>query len=161
MQTLRYPDKKAEADGIMPLSDEAVAFRMEQIRRIYDDFVSSIAAGLGISREKVESDFGQGRSLDARDAVRVGMASRIATFDSLLAEHMSGAIKRRNSFQRTSLNRASRAQAVELMPQRNADFCATAGNCPALRRCEPRTICGVRWRLVKTNCHTTGRTDTT
>ncbi len=147
VQTLKYPPLKAELDGVSPMSDEAMAYRMEQIRRIYDDFVSAVAAGLGISKAKVESDFGNGRSLDARDAVRVGMATRTATFDTVLADHMTGAIKRRNSFQRTSANRMSRAQAIELEPQRNADFLRARWQLPGAAPMRTANDLRRRWRL--------------
>lgn len=100
VQTMKYPDKKAEADGIMPLSEEAIAFRMEQIKRVYETFVADVAAGLGISVAKVKEDFGQGRSLDAPDAVKVGMATRVGTFDSLLADHVNGNVKKMKGYQR-------------------------------------------------------------
>lgn len=101
VQTMKYPDKKAEADGVSPLSEEAVAFRMAQIKTTYDEFEANVAAGLGIDAAKVRSDFGQGRSLDAKDAVRVGMATRLGTFESVLADHVSGNVKKMRGYQRT------------------------------------------------------------
>ena len=53
VQTLRYPDKKAEADGISPLTDEAVMFRMTQLRRAYDDIEGLVAFGRRKSREAI------------------------------------------------------------------------------------------------------------
>lgn len=114
VQTLRFPDKKAEADGVNPLSDEAMAYRMTQVRRTYDDFVGAIVRGLRIPRAKIEADFGQGRSLDAEQAVKVGMAHRIGTFDSVLAEHISGRVRTAGAFR--SHVAAMNERAAELQP---------------------------------------------
>lgn len=98
VQTLRYPPLKAEADGIAELSDEAVAFRMGQIRKLYDQFEAAVAAGMRVDVADVSSKFGQGRSFDADEAVAVGMATRIGTFDGVLAEHIEGAIAKRKPY---------------------------------------------------------------
>ncbi len=98
VQVLRYPALKAEADGIAELSDEAVAFRMGQIRKMYDQFEAAVAAGMRIDVADVSSNFGQGRSFDADEAVAVGMATRIGTFDGVLAEHIEGAVAKRKPY---------------------------------------------------------------
>lgn len=104
VQTLKYPEYKAEADGVNPLSDEAFAFRMEQIKKTYNEFEKNVALGLRIERSVVAESFGRGRSLDAADAVKVGAAHRLGTFDDVLSEHMTGKARRMKAY------RASRAE---------------------------------------------------
>jgi hypothetical protein len=48
-------------------------------------FVADVARGRGVTVETVRSEFGQGRMVMARDAVKVGMVDRVATFDETLA----------------------------------------------------------------------------
>jgi signal peptide peptidase SppA len=112
VQTLKYPDKKAEADGISPLSQEAVAFRMAQIKRVYAQFVSDLVRGRRRPHSQVENDFGRGRSLDAKAAVKVGMADRMATLESVIAEHVNGKARRSPAFR--SHVAAMNERAVEL-----------------------------------------------
>lgn len=110
VQTLRFPDKKAEADGIAALSDEAVAFRMAQIKKTYADFETAVALGRRVTRAHVASRFGQGRSLDAAEAVAVKMADREGTLDAVISEHMSGRAAKALTFRRTLM----RAEALAL-----------------------------------------------
>ncbi|MBX7187684.1 MAG: S49 family peptidase [Vicinamibacteria bacterium] len=98
VQMLKYPEYKAEADGVNPLTDEAFAFRMTQIRKTYDAFEAAVAAGLRIDRKVVAEKFGRGRSLDAQQAVKVGAAHRLGTFDDVLLEHLSGRISKQRAF---------------------------------------------------------------
>lgn len=98
VQTLRYPDKKAEADGVNPLSEEAYAYRMTQIRKAYDDFEANVAAGRRIDQTVVAEKFGQGRSIDAQDARKIGMIDRIGTFDSVISEHVTGRVGKAKAY---------------------------------------------------------------
>lgn len=60
------------------------------IQAVIDDlaaeFVASVAAGRGIAAEKVLSDFGQGGVMTAKRAIDAGMADRLGSFESVLAE---------------------------------------------------------------------------
>lgn len=76
---------KGEVDPNLPLSDDALAHLQEDVNRYYDMFVSAVAAGRGVSAEAVRNGFGEGRVVGAKDAVRLGMADRVATLDETLA----------------------------------------------------------------------------
>ena len=98
---MRIPANKAEADGVQPLSDEAVQFKMKQMAQHYDQFVMDVALGRGVKTSMVRSEaWGQGRTLTAQDAAEVGMVDRVATFQEVLKDHMSGNVKRRPGWQR-------------------------------------------------------------
>ncbi|MFG7490508.1 S49 family peptidase [Methylorubrum rhodesianum] len=75
---------KVEGNPYEPLSDDARAYIQKEVDRYMGEFVGAVARGRGVSVAKVKSDFGQGRIVGARDAVRLGMADRIATLRQTL-----------------------------------------------------------------------------
>ena len=81
-----YGDHKAETHGAQPLSEEAEAELQASVNYFGDMFVKAVAKGRGTSVAEVKADFGQGRVLRAKDAVRVGMVDRIGTLEQLLAK---------------------------------------------------------------------------
>lgn len=76
---------KVERNPFTPLSEDAAAAMQERVDAIYDNFVSAVAAGRGVTTEKVADDFGKGRMLLAPLAKKAGMVDRIGTFDETLA----------------------------------------------------------------------------
>jgi len=82
-------DHKVDGNPFQPLSEEAQAHLQEQIDSIYEDFVDAVAANRGTTTEDVLANFGQGRTLLAREAVAAGMADRVATLDEVLQEKSS------------------------------------------------------------------------
>lgn len=81
---------KTEGNPWQPLSDEAKAHLQQNVDNIYADFVRAVAKGRGVTQATVLSDYGQGRVLDAKQAVKVGMADRIATLYEVLGELTGG-----------------------------------------------------------------------
>lgn len=78
---------KAEGHPSQPLSDEARAFLQSQCEAVYSMFVKAVAQNRKTSQAAVRDGYGQGRSLLASDAVKAGLADRVATLDDVLAEH--------------------------------------------------------------------------
>lgn len=76
---------KAEFSPFLPLSDEARSHLLERVEDSHRQFITAVAAGRGVKVSDVESDFGQGRVVDARAALGAKMIDRIATFDETLA----------------------------------------------------------------------------
>lgn len=76
---------KVERNPFEPLAAEAQAAIQSRVDTIYDTFVNAVAEGRGVDPETVLSDFGKGRMLLASQAVKAGMADRVATFDETLA----------------------------------------------------------------------------
>jgi capsid assembly protease len=87
---IRYGEHKAEANDWEPLTDEARAYIQSQVNEVGEMFVKAVARGRGVSAERVRQEFGQGRSVMAKDAVRLGMADRIATMDDTIVRVASG-----------------------------------------------------------------------
>jgi len=89
----RSTPEKMETHHAFPLTEGAKAHLQGEIDRYYAMFVADVAAGREVSVDKVKADFGQGRMVGARDAVRLGMADRIGTLDDELARLTSKASK--------------------------------------------------------------------
>lgn len=72
---------KVEGNQTEPLGQVAFDHYKEETNAIMSQFVRAISRGRGIPVAKVLSDFGQGRTLMAPDAKKVGMIDRISTLD--------------------------------------------------------------------------------
>lgn len=76
---------KVDGNAYEPLSDTAREEFQTGVDEVMADFVKAIARGRGVPASKVISDFGKGRTLDARKAKAAGMIDRIATANVALA----------------------------------------------------------------------------
>lgn len=75
---------KTEGNPYEPLSDEAKAETQRQVNDYYSMMLNAIAAGRGVSVEKVESDFGQGRVFIAEKAQKLGLIDKVGTLSECL-----------------------------------------------------------------------------
>lgn len=79
---MRAGQYKAEANPFEPLTDEAQTYIQGQLDSYYDMFTGAVAKGRGVGKSTVKGeDFGQGRMLMARDAVKAGMADAVGTLE--------------------------------------------------------------------------------
>lgn len=85
---IRAGKYKAEDLPFSPLSPEAQAAVQESVDGYYAMFCDSVAAGRGCSAAAVRDGMGQGRMVSARDAVRLGMADRVATYEQTITRMM-------------------------------------------------------------------------
>lgn len=76
---------KAEGNSFEPLGDEARAALQQTVDNYYGLFVNAVAKGRGVKAEDVKNGFGEGRIVSASQAVKLGMADRVATLDQVLA----------------------------------------------------------------------------
>lgn len=76
---------KAEGNPYEPLTEEAQAAMQARVNDYYDMFVKAVARGRGVKPADVRNGFGEGRVVGAAEAVRLGMADRVATFEDTLA----------------------------------------------------------------------------
>lgn len=81
---------KIEANPFAPLDDEARAALQKEVDAYYAMFTKAVAKGRGVDVEIVRSGFGEGRMANAKDAVAMGMADRIATLDEVIGELVAG-----------------------------------------------------------------------
>jgi len=76
---------KTEGNPFQPLSEDALAYMQSEVDRYKDVFVGAVAKGRGVPRSKVESDFGQGRTMGAEASLGAGMVDRIETLDAAIS----------------------------------------------------------------------------
>lgn len=81
---------KFKGEGVMELSDEAMAYAQRMVDRTYDSFVSAVARGRHVDKRVVISDFGQGRVVTAEDAVGMGMIDGVATLAQVIESELEG-----------------------------------------------------------------------
>jgi signal peptide peptidase SppA len=76
---------KGEGNPYEPLSDDAKSAIEGRLQDYYGAFTSAVARGRGVSAADVRTGFGQGRVVGAQQAVKLGMADRVATLDETIA----------------------------------------------------------------------------
>jgi HK97 family phage major capsid protein len=81
---------KVDGNPFEPLSDDARATIQANVDAYYGMFVGDVAKGRGVEPSVVEKKFGQGRMVLAGDAVKAGMADRVATLEDTLARLLKG-----------------------------------------------------------------------
>jgi signal peptide peptidase SppA len=79
MTVLTYGAHKAEDSPFSPLSEDARSHLQAMVNTVGEMFTSATARNRGVSTSTVQSSFGQGRIVLARDAVRARMADRVGT----------------------------------------------------------------------------------
>lgn len=76
---------KAENNPFEPITDEGRAAIQQRVDDAYGMFAKDVARNRGVSVETVRAGFGEGRLVNAREAVKLGMADRVATLDEVIA----------------------------------------------------------------------------
>lgn len=76
---------KGEGNPYQPLDDSAQASLQADVDYYYQMFLTDVASGRNVELSVVEAKFGQGRTMTATSAVRVGLADRVATFEETVA----------------------------------------------------------------------------
>lgn len=84
---IKFGANKAQANDFTPLSDEAAADLQAMVDDTGAQFVADVARGRGVKGSEVTARFGQGRVFGAKEAVKLGMADRVATIEQVLAKY--------------------------------------------------------------------------
>lgn len=100
---------KAEANPYEPLGEEARAAIQKDVNHFYGMFVAAVAKGRGVKPAEVRGGFGEGRVVNAAEAVGLGMADRVATLDDVLSGARSGRGRNRADFGQRRLRLAELA----------------------------------------------------
>lgn len=96
----KYKHEQSMGSDLIPPTDEALAAMQASVDEAYGRFVSAVARGRRVTSDQVINGFGEGRVVSATDAVKLGMADRIATLEQTVTRLMRGGGKR--SFARVS-----------------------------------------------------------
>ena len=75
---------KVEGNPYEPLGKVARTEWQKRVDAIYDDFISDVAAGRGLTSTVVKKHFGEGRTVRAQDAVDRLMADGLGTLEDVL-----------------------------------------------------------------------------
>jgi capsid assembly protease len=89
------PDKNM-AHPYEPISDKATEYLQDRVDRAGERFVETVAAGRNVSTEDVLAKFGQGKMLDAEEALSVGLIDDIGTLAGVLSESRIGTSTKSN-----------------------------------------------------------------
>jgi capsid assembly protease len=81
---------KTEGHPYAPLSEEAAAAMQSRVNDYYGMFTGAVAKGRRARLDTVRNGFGEGRTVGAPQAVRLGMADRVATLDDTVARLRGG-----------------------------------------------------------------------
>ncbi len=87
---------KAEFASFQPLTDDARANLQESVNATYDKFLGALKRNRGVSLDEVRRNFGQGRVVNAEQALAAKMVDRFradqpfVTFDQLMSKLMGG-----------------------------------------------------------------------
>lgn len=85
---------KTAGNPYEPLSDEARDYIQKRVSEVYEAFVKTVARNRGIKPDAVRNGFGEGRVVNAREAVSLGMADRIATLDETIERLQRGSARK-------------------------------------------------------------------
>lgn len=81
---IKAGENKFEGNPFEPLSDDAREEIQSKVDDVFDSFVADVARNRSVTKTKVLKEFGQGRTFLAKEAVSLGLADRVATFDDVL-----------------------------------------------------------------------------
>lgn len=84
---------KVEGNSFEPLSNDARGRIQAMVDMYYGTFVNAVARGRDVKAEDVRNGFGQGGMEHAKNALKLGMADRIATLDETLRRMASARVK--------------------------------------------------------------------
>lgn len=79
-----FGENKDEGNPMEPLTDSARADLQRRVDEYGRQFVADVARNRGVSKADVMKNFGQGRVYQGKEAIRRGMADRVATLDDVL-----------------------------------------------------------------------------
>ncbi|MDK1019551.1 MAG: S49 family peptidase [Actinomycetota bacterium] len=80
---------KVEGNPFEPLGEAARTHLQSRVDSAYVDFLAAVSRGRGVDVDTVAERFGQGRMVQYDEAVRRGMADRVATLDETIQRFVS------------------------------------------------------------------------
>lgn len=104
---------KVDGNPHEPLSDEVRAEWQADADKLYEQFLTDVADGRGVSAAKVKADYGEGRVLLAQDALAAGMVDGVETLQTIIARALTEA----TSSSGASARRVGRTHHVAAVPR--------------------------------------------
>lgn len=116
---------KAEFNPDEALSDEARGHLQERVDHCYGQFVGDVAKGRGVTPKAVRETFGEGRMVVADQAVKLGMADRLGTFEDTISRLVGTQKRSGRRTEKLSDHLSAVTADVEVVAERLAEVMAT------------------------------------
>jgi len=97
VKTTVFRSTEHKAEGIGPLSEDSAGYMQSRVMAYHDMFVNDIARNRKTTASKVNEDYGKGRVMGAEQAVKAGMADRVATLETVISEMQAKEAKRKRN----------------------------------------------------------------
>lgn len=88
---------KTEGNPDEPLTEEAEAAIQAKVDEFYGMFVADVAKGRGATASAVRAGYGEGRMVTAKQAVALGMADRVDTYEGTVEKLVRGKARSRSA----------------------------------------------------------------
>lgn len=75
---------KIEGNPYEPLTEEARASIQSRVSEVYETFVNAVARNRGANPADVKNGYGEGHVVGAQEAIKLGMADRVATLEETI-----------------------------------------------------------------------------
>ena len=98
-------DRKVDGNPLSPLSKTARSDLQARVDTIHRDFLAAVGRGRGVPADYAKATYGDGRLFDARQALRLGLADRVATLDDVLSRPPSSAARSRGALVQAQADR--------------------------------------------------------
>lgn len=103
---------KTEGNPYEPLAEEARASIQGRVDEAYDMFINTVARNRGASPDDVRNNFGEGRTVGARQSVNLGMADRVSTLEETISRLLQNSPSARRSSDAARAEELRKAQSL-------------------------------------------------
>lgn len=86
VEIIRAGEQKAWGSPYLPITEAERTVMQGEVDAIYQTFINAVAKHRGVDPGRVRSDWADARIFTGQDAVNIGLADRVASFDQVLAE---------------------------------------------------------------------------
>ena len=86
VEIVRAGEQKAWGSPYLPMTDKEREVMQTEVDAIYQSFINAVARHRGTDPDRVRRDWADARIFNGQEAVNVGLADRVASFDQVLAE---------------------------------------------------------------------------
>jgi signal peptide peptidase SppA len=80
---------KVAGNETEPLSKEVAGRIQAKVDEAYEKFLSDVSKGRGVALDEIRAGYGEGDTVSAAEALRLGMIDRVATLDDTIARVMT------------------------------------------------------------------------
>jgi signal peptide peptidase SppA len=86
VKIVRAGEQKAWGSPYLPMTADEEKVMQAEVDSIYQTFIDAVARNRGVDPGRVRSDWADARIFNGQEAVNIGLADRVASFDQVLAE---------------------------------------------------------------------------